>query len=191
MSRLEKMKTVIIIGSSRKGGDTTRIVDRFLGKSNWDLIDLNDYEIGYYDYEHNNRDDDYLPLMKELIEKYHDGLIATSCCLAAEIPQTILTKGEEDAEELLKWWLDLFGDDFYIELQRHDLEEQKLVNEVLLRFAKKFNIKVIATNDSHYVDQDDANAHDILLCVNTGEIQNKPIWKGAGSMDCQHLLWLT
>jgi len=118
---------------------------------------------------------------KELIEKYHDGLIATSCCLAAEIPQTILTKGEEDAEELLKWWLDLFGDDFYIELQRHDLEEQKLVNEVLLRFAKKFNIKVIATNDSHYVDQDDANAHDILLCVNTGEIQSKPIWKGAGS----------
>ncbi len=117
---------------------------------------------------------------KELIVKYHDGLIATSCCLAAEIPQTILTKGEEEAEELLKWWLDLFGDDFYIELQRHDLEEQKLVNKVLIGFAKKFNIKAIATNDSHYVDQDDANAHDILLCVNTGELQNKPIWKGAG-----------
>ncbi len=118
---------------------------------------------------------------KELIEKYHKGLIATSCCLAAEIPQTILTKGEEEAEEKLKWWLDLFGEDFYIELQRHDLKEQGIVNDVLIRFAKKYNIKTIATNDSHYVDQEDSNAHDILLCVNTAELQSKPIWKGAGS----------
>jgi DNA polymerase III subunit alpha len=117
---------------------------------------------------------------KSLIEKYHEGLIATSCCLAAEIPQAILTKSEEDAEELLKWWLDLFGEDFYIELQRHDLEEQEKVNVVLLKFARKYNLKVIATNDSHYVDQDDAQAHDILLCVNTGEVQSKPIWQGEG-----------
>ncbi len=117
---------------------------------------------------------------KELIEKYHEGLIVTSCCLAAEIPQAILNKSEEDAEELLKWWLNLFGEDFYIELQRHDLEEQEKVNKVLLRFAKKYNIKVIATNDSHYVDQEDALAHDILLCVNTGEAQSKPVWKGEG-----------
>lgn len=74
---------------------------------------------------------------KELIEKYHEGIIATSCCLAAEIPQAILTKGEAEAEELLKWWIDLFGEDFYIELQRHDLKEQKIVNEVLLKLAKK------------------------------------------------------
>jgi DNA polymerase-3 subunit alpha len=117
---------------------------------------------------------------KELVEKYHEGLIATSCCLAAEIPQAILTKGEEEAEKLLKWWLDLFGEDFYIELQRHDLEEQKKVNAVLLKLAEKYEVKVIATNDSHYVDQDDYNAHDILLCVNTGELQSKPVWKGAG-----------
>ncbi|HHL52341.1 MAG TPA: PHP domain-containing protein, partial [Flammeovirgaceae bacterium] len=83
---------------------------------------------------------------KELIEKYHEGIIATSCCLAAEIPQAILKKGEEEAEELLKWWLDLFGEDFYIELQRHDLEEQDKVNAVLLKFAQKYNLKVIATN---------------------------------------------
>ena len=117
---------------------------------------------------------------KELIEKYHEGIIATSCCLAAEIPQAILKKGEEEAEELLKWWLDLFGEDFYIELQRHDLEEQDKVNTVLLKFAQKYNLKVIATNDSHYVDQEDWLPHDILLCINTGESQSKPIHKGEG-----------
>ena len=117
---------------------------------------------------------------KELIEKYHEGLIVTSCCLAGEVPQAILNKGEEEAEELLKWWLNLFGEDYYIELQRHSLPEQEKVNAVLLKFAKKYNIKVIATNDSHYVDQEDAVAHDILLCVNTGEIQSKPVWKGEG-----------
>ncbi len=117
---------------------------------------------------------------KELIEKYHEGIIATSCCLAAEIPQTILNHGEEQAEKSLQWWLDLFGDDFYIEIQRHNLDEQQIVNEVLLRFAKKYNVKTIATNDSHYIDQDDANAHDILLCINTGEFKSRPVWKGSG-----------
>ena len=117
---------------------------------------------------------------KELIQKYHKGIIATSCCLAAEIPQAILSHGIEKAEELLKWWLDLFGDDFYIELQRHDLEEQQIVNEALLKLAKKYELKVIATNDSHYVDEDDSEAHDILLCVNTGELQSKPVWHGEG-----------
>jgi DNA polymerase III subunit alpha len=117
---------------------------------------------------------------KSLIEKYHEGLIVTSCCLAGEIPQAILNKTEDEAEDLLKWWLNIFGDDFYIELQRHSLDEQEKVNAVLLKFAKKYNIKVIATNDSHYVDEEDALAHDILLCVNTGEVQSKPIWKGEG-----------
>ena len=111
---------------------------------------------------------------KELILKYHEGLIATSCCLGAIVPKTIMKKGEAAAEEELKWWLDLFGDDYYIELQRHGLAEQDKVNEVLLRFAKKYNLKVIATNDSHYVEKEDYNAHDILLCVNTGEKQSTP-----------------
>ena len=111
---------------------------------------------------------------KELILKYHEGLIATSCCLGAIIPKTIMKKGEAAAEEELKWWLDLFGDDFYIELQRHGLAEQDKVNEVLIRFARKYNLKMIATNDSHYVEKEDYNAHDILLCVNTGEKQSTP-----------------
>ncbi|MGB4776009.1 MAG: PHP domain-containing protein, partial [Daejeonella sp.] len=111
---------------------------------------------------------------KELILQYHEGLIATTCCLGASVPQTILKDGEEKAEREFKWWLDLFGEDYYIELQRHDLPEQNIVNNILLKFAKKYNVKVICSNDSHYVDQQDANAHDILLCVNTGDIQSTP-----------------
>ena len=118
---------------------------------------------------------------KELVQKYHEGLIATTCCLGAEVPQAILHKSVEEAETLFKWWLDLFGEDYYIELQRHELPEQEKVNATLLKFATKHGVKVLATNDSHYVDQEDANAHDILLCVNTGEFQSKPIWKGEGS----------
>ncbi len=111
---------------------------------------------------------------KELILKYHKGLIATTCCLGAEVPRTIMQKGEEEGEKVFKWWLDLFGEDYYIELQRHDIEDQNTVNEVLLRWAVKYNVKVIASNDSHYVDQQDYNAHDILLCVNTGDMQSTP-----------------
>lgn len=117
---------------------------------------------------------------KELVLKYHEGLIATTCCIGAEVPQAILNEGEGKAEELFKWWLDLFGEDYYIELQRHDMKEQDQVNAVLLKFAKKYNVKIIASNDSHYVDQEDYNAHDILLCVNTGENKSKPVWKGEG-----------
>ncbi len=112
---------------------------------------------------------------KELILKHHKGLIATTCCLGASVPQAILSKGEAEAEIEFKWWLDLFGEDYYIELQRHDIHEQNTVNAVLLKFAKKYNVKVICSNDSHYVDQQDSNAHDILLCVNTGDMQSTPI----------------
>jgi DNA polymerase-3 subunit alpha len=117
---------------------------------------------------------------KELIEKYHEGLIATTCCIGATIPQMILHKGEEEAENEFKWWLDLFGEDYYIELQNHNLEDQKKVNEVLLKFAMKYNVKMIASNDSHYVNKEDANAHDILLCINTGEVKSKPVGDGKG-----------
>jgi DNA polymerase-3 subunit alpha len=112
---------------------------------------------------------------KELILKYHKGIIATTCCLGASVPQAILRKSEAEAEEEFKWWLDLFGEDYYVELQRHDIPEQNTVNEVLLKFAKKYNVKIICSNDSHYVDQQDSNAHDILLCVNTGDMQSTPI----------------
>ncbi|MFZ1845891.1 MAG: PHP domain-containing protein, partial [Saprospiraceae bacterium] len=116
----------------------------------------------------------YPRIDKKLIEQYHEGLIATSCCLGAIIPQLILEGKETEAEEELKWWLGLFGEDYYIELQRHRIPDQEKVNQVLIRFAKKYNLKVIASNDAHYVDREDSNAHDILLCVNTGEKQATP-----------------
>lgn len=119
----------------------------------------------------------YPRIDKELILQYHEGLIATTCCIGAEVPQTILKKGEEAGEKEFKWWLDLFtrenGEvDYYIEIQRHGMDEQEKVNQVLLKWAIKYNVKVIASNDSHYIDQKDANAHDILLCINTGEKQS-------------------
>jgi DNA polymerase-3 subunit alpha len=112
---------------------------------------------------------------KELVLKYHKGLIATTCCIGASVPQAILRKSEAEAEEEFKFWLDIFGEDYYIELQRHDIPDQNTVNAVLLKYAKKYNVKVICSNDSHYVDQQDSNAHDILLCVNTGDMQSTPI----------------
>lgn len=120
---------------------------------------------------------DFPRIDREILLQHHEGVIATSCCIGAEIPQTILKGKIAEAEEKLKWWLDIFGEDYYIELQRHKgLENidgtgysQEDINQVLLGFAKKYNIKVIATNDSHYLEQNDAVPHDILLCVNTGK----------------------
>ena len=117
----------------------------------------------------------YPRIDKELLEKYSEGIIATSCCLGAELPQTILRGNEEKAEKLLKWWLELFGEDYYIELQRHrGLENidglgvsQEDINQTLIQLAKKYNVKTICTNDSHYVEEEDWTPHDILLCINT------------------------
>ncbi|MBD0377758.1 MAG: PHP domain-containing protein, partial [Flavisolibacter sp.] len=116
----------------------------------------------------------YPRIDKQLIEQYHEGLIATTCCLGALVPQAIMKKSEADAEKEFLWWLNLFGKDYYVEFQRHGLTEQDKVNEVLIKFARKHNVKIIASNDSHYVDQSDFNAHDILLCINTGEKQSTP-----------------
>ena len=115
---------------------------------------------------------------KTILPKFAEGLIATSCCIGAEVPQAILRGDVEKAEELLRWWIDLFEDDYYIELQRHRGMEkiddtgmsQEDVNQVLLGFAKKYDVKVIATNDSHYVEEEDASPHDILLCINTASL---------------------
>lgn len=139
----------------------------------------------------------YPRIDKEILVRYSEGLIATSCCIGAEIPQTILMGKEREAEELLKWWLDVFGEDYYIEIMRHKgLENitirnergesvnsgysQERVNQILLGFAEKYNIKVIATNDSHYVNEEDWESHDILLCVNTGSKLSDPKGEGKG-----------
>ncbi len=125
----------------------------------------------------------YPRIDKELILKYHKGLIATTCCIGASVPKVILKKGEAEGEQEFLWWLNIFGEDYYVEIQRHDIPEQNTVNEVLLRFAVKHNVKVIASNDSHYVNQNDANAHDILLCINTGAKQSEDTIKEAVADD--------
>lgn len=121
---------------------------------------------------------------KEVLLKHHKGIIATSCCLGAIIPRLIAQDKLAEAEQELKWWLDLFGEDYYIELQRHGgLEKidivgedgrktfskysQEGINQELIKLARKHNVKIIATNDSHYVNEEDASPHDILLCINT------------------------
>ena len=124
---------------------------------------------------------------KEVLKRHSEGLIATSCCIGAEIPQAILFKGEEEAEGILKEYIDIFGEDYYIELQRHGIQNidgtgmsQEDVNQVLISFANKYDLKIIATNDSHYMEEEDALPHDILLCVNTGSRITDPKGYGKG-----------
>ena len=88
--------------------------------------------------------------------------------------------GDRQAEEALKWWHNQFGDDFYIELMRHGEEGEDRANEVLIDFSSKYNIPVIATNNTYYTKKEEANAHDILLCVKEGEKQSTPIGRGRG-----------
>ena len=123
----------------------------------------------------------------ELLKQYKEGLIATTCCIASVIQQSILFKSEEDAEKTFVEWHELFGDDYFIELQRHGLGEidgtgktQEDVNQVLMKWSKKYNVPMIATNDSHYVDEEDWTAHDILLCINTGDKISTPKGNGKG-----------
>jgi DNA polymerase-3 subunit alpha len=122
----------------------------------------------------------YPRIDKELIEKHREGLIAFTGALDSEIPELILNVGETQAEEAFNYWLDLFGEDLYIQLNRHGLEEEERVNEVLLRFAEKYGVKYIAANNVHYLDKEDADAQDILLCILNAEYQSTPVGIGRG-----------
>ena len=111
---------------------------------------------------------------KELLKQYHDGIIATSACMASQINQTFLSGDEKIAEQYFQEMHDLFGDDYYLEIQRFNNLEQEKCNQFLLKLAKKYNVKIIATNDVHYVNQEESVAHDILLCIQTGSDYNDP-----------------
>ena len=91
-----------------------------------------------------------------------------------EIPNAIINEGEANAEEGFIWWKEEFGSDFYVELNRHGVEEEDYVNQVLLKFAKKHDVKCIASNNTYYSDKENADAHDILLCVKDGNHQSQP-----------------
>jgi len=172
------------------GEGRTYVIDR----SGWHLILLAKNQVGYHNlcrlvsagfmsdaFYHTPRID------KELLEKWHEGIICSSACLGGELPQKILdgiTKGGDfsEAEETVQWFKNLFGEDYYIELQRHETqkpgadvevyERQKQVNPVLIDLAHKYGVKIIATNDSHFVNEEDAEAHDRLICLSTNHYVN-------------------
>jgi len=123
----------------------------------------------------------YVPRIgRDFISKYKDDIIVLSGGLGGEIAQKILNYGDQQAEEALIWWKNTFGDDYYLELMYHGLEEEKHVNQVLLDFSEKHQIKVIGTNSTYYIEQSDADAQDILLCIKENEKQSTPKGRGRG-----------
>ncbi len=121
---------------------------------------------------------------KAALAAHREGLIICSACLGGEIPRLILSGRMDEADASVRWWKETFGDDYYIELQRHKTdvpggnrdtyEEQQKVNPELMRLARKYDIKIIATNDSHFVNAEDAEAHDRLICISTNNYLNDP-----------------
>ncbi|WP_432708859.1 DNA polymerase III subunit alpha [Pedobacter sp.] len=123
----------------------------------------------------------YVPRIdRAIIEQYKEDIMVLSGNLYGEISSKLLNVGENQAEEALIWWKSQFGPDFYIELLRHHQEDENIVNKSLLLLAKKHDVKVVATNNTYYINKKDANAHDILLCVKDGEKQATPIGRGRG-----------
>ncbi len=123
----------------------------------------------------------YIPRIdKNLIEEFKDDLIVLSGNVYGEISNKILNIGEKQAEDALLWWKEQFKDDFYLEITNHGQENEKHVNEILINFSKKHQVKLIATNDTFYINQEDAIPHDILLCVKDGEKFDTPKGRGRG-----------
>ena len=123
----------------------------------------------------------YVPRIdKKVIEQYKEDIIVLTGSIYGEVPSKILNVGEKQAEDAFLWWKEQFKDDFYVELMRHDQEDERVANETLIKFARKHEVKIVATNNTFYVKKEDANAHDILLCVKDGEKQATPKGKGRG-----------
>ena len=172
------------------GEGRTYIIDR----SGWHLILLAKNMTGYHNLcrlvSHGYMSDAFYHtprIDKELLELWHEGVICCSACLGGELPQKVLdgiAKGGDfsEAEETIEWFKNLFGEDYYIELQRHETqkpgadvevyERQKQVNPVLVELARKHGVKIICTNDSHFVNEEDAEAHDRLICLSTNHYVN-------------------
>ena len=121
----------------------------------------------------------YVPRVdKNIVKNYREGLIVLSGDKYGEISSKILNVGERQAEESLEWWKSTFNDDYYLELTRHGIDEDEILNQTLIKFSNDHDIKIVATNSTKYINKEDANAHDILLCVKDGEKQSTPIGKG-------------
>jgi len=121
----------------------------------------------------------YVPRVdKNIVKNYREGLIVLSGDKYGEISSKILNVGERQAEESLGWWKSTFNDDYYLEITRHGIDEDEILNQTLIKFSNDHDIKIVATNSTKYINKEDANAHDILLCVKDGEKQSTPIGKG-------------
>ncbi|ODH01362.1 DNA polymerase III subunit alpha [Nostoc sp. KVJ20] len=107
---------------------------------------------------------------KDLLKEYHEGLIVTSACLGGEVPQAILSNRPDAARKVAQWYKDVFGDDYYLEIQDHGSQEDRIVNVEIVKIARELGIKIIATNDSHFISCFDVEAHDALLCIQTGKL---------------------
>lgn len=110
----------------------------------------------------------------EVLEKYHEGLICLSACLAGAVNQALLNGQNEKAEEIALWHKKVFGEDYYIEIQNNGIKEQVLANQKLVQLARKLDIPLVATNDAHYLKREDAYNHEILLCIQTGKRMSDP-----------------
>src|SRR5574344_968064 len=118
------------------------------------------------------------------LEKYHEGLIVCSACLGGEVPRLIRERNYEEAEKTIQWYKNLFGEDYYLEMQKHKANVPRAnhetyglqleVNKYLMEYSKKFNVKLICTNDVHFVDEENAEAHDRLICLSTGKDLDDP-----------------
>ncbi len=123
----------------------------------------------------------YVPRIdRSIVEQYKDNLIVLTGNLQGEIPNKILNIGESQAEDALVWWKTMFGDDLYMEIMRHGQEDEDRVNDTLVQLAHKHEVKLVATNNTYYVNKADAHAHDILLCVKDGEKLSTPVGRGRG-----------
>ena len=123
----------------------------------------------------------YVPRIdRKVIQQYKEDIVVLSGNLYGEIPNKILNIGENQAEEALIWWKNEFKEDFYIEVMRHNQEDENRVNASLISLARKHDVKIIATNNTFYIEKENSNAHDILLCVRDGEKQTTPIGRGRG-----------
>jgi len=153
------------------------LAKNYQGYKNLIKLVSNSWVDGYYMRPRTDRED---------LEKYHEGLMVCSACIAGEVPAKILKDDIAGAREAIEWYHNLFGDDYYLELQRHEVKDptiranretyplQQKANKVLIELAREYGIKLVCTNDSHFVDQENAEAHDHLLCLSTGKELDDP-----------------
>jgi DNA polymerase III subunit alpha len=168
-------RTIVSDPIDRKGDHLILLAKDYQGYNNLSRLISLSWTEGFY----------YKPRIdKELLKLYHEGIICSSACLAGEIPRSILNGNLDKTEQIIEEYRGIFGDDFYLELMRHQptdsgrdgtvFQRQQTVNAALIKLSKRMGVKLLATNDAHFLDETDADAHDRLLCLNTGKDIDDP-----------------